>query len=192
MTEKTGDSIPKGSPDKPSSSEEAGQTGSSAGGGTGIRKVLTGLASKIGLGHAKPNNHGVATGDVSTSLAYQRTDLAMDRNMLAAERTLMAWIRTSLSMISFGFTIGKLGQILHEVNVKGVMGRVRSLSVENIAYFLVILGTGALIGASLQHWMRMRELRAMGLRRQLSITLIVAILLIVVGGFTLGALILAL
>ena len=192
MNEKTGNSIPEGSPGKSPSSEEAGQTGGDTRGGTGIRKVLTGFVSKLGLGHVKADNRGVTTGDVSTNLAHQRTDLAMDRNMLAAERTLMAWIRTSLSMISFGFTIGKLGQVLHEVNAKGVMGRVRSLSVKNIAYFLVILGTVALIAASLQNWKRMRALRAMGLRRQLNITLIVAILLSVLGGFALGALILAL
>jgi uncharacterized membrane protein YidH (DUF202 family) len=95
-------------------------------------------------------------------------------------------------MISFGFTIGKLGQVLHEVEVKGIMGHVRTVSTERIAYFLVILGTVALIGAALQHWQRMRELRAMGLSRELPITFIVALLLAVVGGFALSALILAL
>jgi putative membrane protein len=168
------------------------QASSGPGGETGFMKVLTGFAAKLLLGRSKAEMMGTATTDVSTGLAYKRTDLAMDRNMLAAERTLMAWIRTALSMISFGFTLGKLGQVLHEVNVKGIIGRTRTLSVENIAYFLVILGTGALILASWQHLRRLRELRAMGLRRQLSVALIVAILLSAVGGFTLSALILAL
>ena len=39
--------------------------------------------------------------DLNTELAFQRT-------RQAADRTLMAWMRTSISMISFGFSIGKL------------------------------------------------------------------------------------
>jgi putative membrane protein len=158
---------------------------------TSILQILTNIMS-LGVGYGMKKQHVVQTGEVRTGLAHQRTDLAMDRSYLAAERTLMAWIRTSLSMISFGFTIGKLGQVLHQASVKGFLGNVRSVSVENIAYFLVVLGTGALIGASAQHWLRLRELHAAGLRRQISITLIVATLLSAVGGFTLCALILAL
>ena len=51
------------------------------------------------------------------------------------------------------------------------------MSVEAIAYFLVILGTVALLGAALQHWRRVREFRAMGLHNEFSITFIVALLL---------------
>ena len=40
--------------------------------------------------------------------------LAMERTHLSYERTLMAWIRTSLSMITFGFTLGKLAQMLQK------------------------------------------------------------------------------
>ena len=40
------------------------------------------------------------------------TQLALERTSMAAERTLQAWIRTALSLISFGFTIGKLGQVV--------------------------------------------------------------------------------
>ncbi len=127
--------------------------------------------------------------DVSTRLAYRRTDLALDRTYLAAERSLMAWIRTTLAMISFGFTLGKLGQALHSVEVKGVLGGARTLSVDSIAYFLVILGTLALLGATLQHWLRMHELYTMGLPTQVSITFGVAVLLTLVGGFALTSLV---
>jgi putative membrane protein len=58
------------------------------------------------------NDSGARPGDVATTPVHQRTDLAMERNYLAADRTLMAWMRTSLSMISFGFTIGKLRQVM--------------------------------------------------------------------------------
>jgi hypothetical protein len=46
--------------------------------------------------------------------------------------------------------------------------------------------------ATIQHWFRMRELYAMGLRRQFSISFFVALVLVVVGGFALSSLILAL
>jgi len=130
--------------------------------------------------------------DVGTQLAHERTDLAMDRTYLATERTLMGWIRTSLSMISFGFTIGKLGQVLHDIEFKGLLGNTHTMGVKNLAYFLVLLGTAALLAAALQHWRRVRELHAMGLDHQFSITFIVALLLTAVGGFALTSLVMAL
>lgn len=130
--------------------------------------------------------------DIGTQLAHERTNLAMDRTYLADERTLMAWIRTSLSMISFGFTIGKLGQVLHDVEFMGSLGNTRTVGIKNLACFLVVLGTAALIAAAFQHWRRVRELHAMGLGRKFSVTFIVALLLAAVGGFALTALVLAL
>jgi len=132
------------------------------------------------------------TVDVGTQLAHQRTDIAIDRTYLADERTLMAWIRTSLSMISFGFTIGKLGQVLEQVEFKGILGNIRTVSIKDLAYFLVVLGTVALLGATLQHWRRVRELRVMGMGRKLSITFFVALLLVALGGFVLTSLVLSL
>jgi putative membrane protein len=175
---------PSPAPTSPADSGERGKAW--------VMKILTGLASAFGLGQGKTEKHRLETGDVGTNLAHQRTDLAMERNRLAAERTLMGWIRTALSMISFGFTIGKLGEVLHDVEVKGIFRPNHMISVERIAYFLVSLGTIALFAASLQHWRRMRELYAMGLRRQLSIPFIVALLLTAVGGFAFTALLLAL
>jgi putative membrane protein len=168
------------SPDKPPSSPQAGR---GAGGESRIRKIISGIASVLRRGKAEKPEHRIGDADM---------DLAMERNYLAAERTLMAWIRTSLSMISFGFTIGKLGQVLESIEVKGILGRTRMISVEGIAYFLVILGTAALLGAILQHWHQVRELQAMGLHRRLSITFMVALLLAVLGGFALSSLVLAL
>jgi putative membrane protein len=159
---------------------------------TGIKGILTRLAHLFGFGQTKKKKYNVEIGDVSTNLAHQRTDLAMERNYMAAERTLMGWIRTALSMISFGFTIGKLGQVIQDISVKGIMGSTRTLSIENIAYFLVILGTVALVGAALQYRRRIQELRSMGLRRQIGIAFIMALLLAVIGGFALSGLVLAL
>ena len=120
------------------------------------------------------------------------TRLAMDRNYMAAERTLMAWVRTALSMISFGFTIGKLGQVVSSIEVKSLLGQTRMMGVESIAYLLVILGTVALLMATIQHRVRMYQLFQMGLRRQVSTSFVVAVVLIVVGGFALSSLVMAL
>ncbi len=119
------------------------------------------------------------------------TDLAMDRTYLAYERTLMAWIRTSLSMIGFGFTIGKLGQVMRDVEFKGLLNT-RTVGVKELAYFLVVLGTVALLGAALQHWLRLRALRTMGQTYRFSITFIVALVLASIGGFALTSLVLGL
>jgi putative membrane protein len=130
--------------------------------------------------------------DSANLAADTSTRLAMERNYMASDRTLMAWVRTSLSMISFGFTLGKLGQVLHDVTLQRLIGGTRTVSIEQLAYFLVIIGTVALLGASFQHWNRMRELRAMGLRHRYSITLFVSVILVAVGTFAFTALVLAL
>jgi putative membrane protein len=122
------------------------------------------------------------SGEIATQLAHERTNLAMERNFLADERTLMAWIRTALSMISFGFTIAKLGQAMHDVEVKKLLGGFRVVGVRRIGDFLVVLGTLALLAAAIQHWHRLRKLHAMGFKREISITFIVAVLLVIGGG----------
>lgn len=125
--------------------------------------------------------------DVGTQLAHERTDLALDRSFLAIERTLMAWIRTALSMISFGFTIGKIGEALHSSEFKTILGGEHSI--ESVAYFLVVLGTGAMLGAAVQYRMRLGELKRMGLKRGWSMAFAVAILLSAVGVLSFTALV---
>ena len=159
---------------------------------TGMRKLAVGLAAVFGFVPHDAQLVGADATDASTRLARQRTDMALERNYLAAERTLMGWIRTALSMISFGFTLGKLGQALHTVEVRGLLGRERTFSVESIAYFLVVLGTLGLLMATVQFRVRSNELQAMGLRRQYSVAFTVSVLLTVVGGFALTALVMEL
>ena len=80
--------------------------------------VVQMLQETLGFGAPKKPKSDTGPQDRSTQLATERTDLAMERNYMAAERTLMAWVRTALSMISFGFTIGKLEEVLGSVSVK--------------------------------------------------------------------------
>ncbi|MCK7494503.1 MAG: DUF202 domain-containing protein [Comamonadaceae bacterium] len=155
MDQENSNQTPTEDQGKSSSPSPASTTGSIARGETGIRKIISGIASVLGIGQGKAAEPGAQTGDVGTRLAHERTNFALARTYLAADRTLMAWIRTSLSAISFGFTMGKLGRVLHEVNVKGVIGRARVV-VSSIAYFLVVLRTLALfLLATIQHWHQM-------------------------------------
>lgn len=144
----------------------------------------------IGIGKSTVPKPEAGTSD-ATLLAQTRTDLAMDRTYWAAQRTLMGWIRTSLSMISFGFTIGKLGQSLQEVQVTGLRGT-SMIGIDTLAYFLVIIGTVALFGAAVQYKKRVHNLLEQGLPRQLSIEFGVALVLSVMGIVAFGALVMKL
>jgi inner membrane protein YidH len=139
----------------------------------GIHEILGGFAASIGVAGVGPRRPADDTIDKSTRLA-------MDRTYWAAERTLMGWIRTALSMISFGFTIGKLGQALHTVDVKGLRG-MRVIGVDSIAYFLVTLGTLSLLAATVQYSRRVYELEVHGQRVRPSIAFVVALVLSVMG-----------
>jgi putative membrane protein len=104
----------------------------------------------------------------------------------------MAWVRTSLSMIGFGFTIGKLGQVLRDVQFRGLFGVTRTVSMRELSLFLVILGTVALLAAAIQYRLEMRRLYGLGLTHKFSITFLVALSLVCVGAFALSALVLRL
>ena len=127
---------------------------------------------------------------VGTRLAERRTALALDRTYMAAERTLMAWIRTALSMISFGFSMAKLFQAFRgeKGQWQGALGH--EYSVESIGYFLVVMGTGGLMIAVVQHYFRVRRLRAMGLPRAVSGAFVVGVLLCLLGVFAFSSLVL--
>jgi len=185
MSQETGGTPPRADP-APSPAPAPARTPAKS----GIGRILSGFAASLSLGPGRKAETEAA--DVGTRLAHERTDLAIERNYLAAERTLMAWIRTSLSMISFGFTIGKIGQTLAGVRVKGVFQGTRMIGVESIAYFLVVLGTVALGGAILQYVGRVADYTAMGLQSRLSISVIVGLVLVLVGGIALTALVLQL
>jgi putative membrane protein len=156
-----------------------------------IRVVWGRLSKALGLHPHAAEALAGAVPPSANALAERRTDLALERSYLASERTLMAWIRTALSMISFGFTIGKIGEAMQDNKIEGLLGT-RSYSISNIAYFLVILGISALLGAMIQHFVRVRALYHFGFPRQFSIAQGVAMLLAFVGGFALTALVLEL
>jgi uncharacterized membrane protein YidH (DUF202 family) len=123
--------------------------------------------------------------DAKTQMAGQRTDMAVDRTsraeqrtLLAEERTLMAWIRTSLSMISFGFTIFKFFQYLIEAE------RVVSFRISgprNVGLGFLLVGTVALIFATIQYWRAVAELHESPLRSRWALALVIAVLVCLIG-----------
>ncbi|MDB5772210.1 MAG: hypothetical protein JWM42_2584 [Burkholderia sp.] len=145
----------------------------------------------LGIYHDRKGNESAGSGDLSTRLAQDRTNLALQRTYLANERTLESWVRTALSMIGFGFTLGKIAQASGGDQVQGMFGR-HTWSISGIAYFLVVVGLVALLGATIQHWIREHQLHAMGLPHQFSIAFIVALLVGAIGIFALTALVLEL
>jgi len=76
---------------------------------------------------------------------------------LAPDRTLMAWVRTSTSLISFGFTIYKFFQYLHDQNAAP---HDRLLGPRQYALLMISVGIVALIFATVQHRRDMKALRA--------------------------------
>ena len=84
------------------------------------------------------------------------TILAVDRTRLAHDRTLMAWVRTSTSLISFGFTIYKFFQYLHEQ--QGTQSRGR-FGPRQYATLMIIIGIVALMLSTFQHRRDMKALR---------------------------------
>jgi putative membrane protein len=146
-------------------------------------RLVDGIMASLGLGAARANPVEAPT-DTGTVLALERT-------YLGTQRTLMAWVRTALSMISFGFTIGKLGEAIGDIEVRGLRG-MKMVGTGTIAYLLVILGTAALLAAALQYSLRVQDLCSQGLRRQPSIEFVVAVLLVVLGLGAFSALVLKL
>jgi len=126
--------------------------------------------------------------EVATNLAMRRTGMSFQRTRMSADRTLMAVIRTSLSLISFGFTIY---QIFEKLKENGLLRG--GASARNFGTTLVLLGVGMLVVGIIYHVLFMlglRETRASMKDSGLiyaeskfppSLTLIVAILLLLVG-----------
>jgi putative membrane protein len=90
-----------------------------------------------------------------TSTASESTRLAVERTRLAHERTLMAWVRTATSLISFGFTIYKFFQYLHQSDKAP-----QPVGTRHFALLMIVIGLVSLVVATAQHRQSMKVLRA--------------------------------
>jgi putative membrane protein len=133
--------------------------------------------------------------NISVELSKRRTGMSFQRTRMSTDRTLMSVIRTSLSLISFGFTIVQFFQHLRESNT--LSGGAHAS--RNFGLALVLLGVGMLVLGIAYHAWFMVELRRT--REQMtnaglihgesefpvSMTLIVAILLLLIGALALAS-----
>jgi putative membrane protein len=120
--------------------------------------------------------------------------MSFQRTGLSADRTLMSVIRTSLSLISFGFTIFQLFLKLSQAKVVGSgTGTVRNFGAALVLSGVVMLVLG--IGYHLAFMKGLREERRRMIEEGLihgespypvSMTLIVAVLLLVIGLFAIA------
>jgi putative membrane protein len=137
------------------------------------------------------------SGDINTELSMRRTGMSFQRTRMSADRTLMSIIRTSLSLISFGFTIY---QVFNKLKEAGAL--TGAAPARNFGVSLVLLGIGMLVLGIIYHIMFMIELRkeraqmkSAGLvhaesQFPTSLTLIVALLLLLIGCLAFAGLVL--
>ena len=93
--------------------------------------------------------------EVKPATAPDQVTLALERTYLAHERTLMAWTRTATSLITFGFTLFKFFEYLHE---RGEAGGQRALGARTFGLIMIGIGVFTLVLATVQHRLQMRPL----------------------------------
>jgi putative membrane protein len=143
--------------------------------------------------------HGAVTShsdsdSISTELSARRTGMSFQRTRMSADRTLMSVIRTSLSLISFGFTIYQMFTRAHEAGILE-----SSVAASHFGRALVLLGT-LMLGLGIAYHVRfMIELRRQRAEMKsaalihgegkfpVSLTLIAAAALLVIGLFALAS-----
>jgi len=105
--------------------------------------------------------------------------LAFERTRLAYERTLMAWTRTATALITFGFAMYKLFEIVPFVT--GMKPGQHPISPRGFALVLASLGNLSLLLATIQHRQSLQSMRSLGLKIPYSAAAILAGLLSLAG-----------
>jgi putative membrane protein len=133
---------------------------------------------------------------ISTELSARRTGMSFQRTRMSADRTLMSVIRTSLSLIGFGFTIAQVFEKLHEAEIIASAHAPRNFGLALILLGILMLAVG--IGYHVSFMLELRRLRAQmradGLVHgetsfPLSLTLVVALLLLTLGVFAVASMV---
>jgi len=83
------------------------------------------------------------------------------RVFFAAERTLLAWVRSGLTVMALGFVVARFGLFLTLMSASGVSpagGQHGHWPSSALGIALVVLGTGAILGALQNHRLYVRSL----------------------------------
>ncbi|PTD26310.1 DUF202 domain-containing protein [Sphingomonas fennica] len=120
--------------------------------------------------------------------------MSFQRTRMSADRTLMSVIRTSLSLISFGFTIHQLAQKLKDQNLLPSAAPERTFGTTLVAFGIMMLTFGIVYHVRFMIELR-RERRLMAEEQLIhgksgfppSLTLITAILLLILGVWTIAS-----
>jgi uncharacterized membrane protein YidH (DUF202 family) len=165
---------------------------------TGLSRHRTGLSehrtdlsefrTDLSMHRTDLSEHRSALSTNRTEMSSRRTGMSIQRTRMSADRTLMSVIRTALSLIGFGFTV-------HEAFKKALQaGAIDTAeSARNFGLTLIVLGILLLVGGIVRHLQFALELRRRRAemigdryihgesRYPVSMTLITAVLLLLVG-----------
>lgn len=116
--------------------------------------------------------------DKTKAAAPDANEMAIIRTTLALDRTLLAWVRTSLTLIGFGFT---LARFVHDMMNKGSLAGVQVTYPRQIGLGLMAMGVATLVGGAWEYITMRKKLVGEFAGPRLSVSLIVAILLALLG-----------
>ena len=132
----------------------------------------------------------------SVELAARRTGMSFQRTRMSADRTLMSVIRTSLSLIGFGFTIYQVFAKLREAEVlkSAAAPRHFGLALVLLGVAMLAVGIGYHVAFMLSLRRQREQMKVEGLVRAespfpVSLTLIVALLLLAIGLFAIASMV---
>jgi len=112
------------------------------------------------------------------------TSLAVDRTRVAFERTMLAWVRTATSLITFGFGVEKFADAIpSSTKHHGVIG------LPQFGFIMVCIGLVSLALAAIEHRRNLRELGKQYDRKRISLAVVLAGLIALLGIFALLAMI---
>jgi putative membrane protein len=131
---------------------------------------------------------GWSSDELSVELSSRRTGMSFQRTRMSADRTLMSVIRTSLSLIGFGFTIFQMFQKLYDAQVLKNSEAPRHFG-EALVWLgitMLVVGIGYHVAFMVGLRKERQHLRDDGLIHAeshfpVSLTLIVALVLLVIG-----------
>ena len=140
---------------------------------------------------SKPTVRVTAQSDpdrISVELSSRRTGMSFQRTRLSADRTLMSVIRTSQALIGFGFTIYQIFEKAHDAQIlsSGTAARHFGEALVFLGIGMLVVGIGYHVVFMIELRRERQQLRADGLihaesQFPVSLTLIVAVLLLITG-----------